>query len=217
MHGHKQRIWSQYFITIISKLRLNESARIPFVTPTQNSPNPQIALWDRYRLENRQHKPPKTRPLWMAADFIAALQSAIGSGECMAQLKRSLSSQSISATNEFPSPRGISNTLSDSVSHFGSMNAPVGFILDFAVASQLDVMAGKHWNFTDQVIPWALERSGFDAESALVWAFNFRTGGVVDLRYSGDLISTDDHLISLNRSILRESAIKIVLLCGLRA
>ncbi|KAG8420044.1 hypothetical protein J3459_011449 [Metarhizium acridum] len=100
----------------------------------------------------------------------------------------------------------------------GLMTAPISFILDFAYAVEDDFHVGLgHDSGCRRQLPWALERTGFDANNAPVWRFDFQRYGMLDSMSLGDPRPTRHTLRDLNHLIIRQSASEIILLCGARA
>ncbi|KAJ4145596.1 hypothetical protein LMH87_004442 [Akanthomyces muscarius] len=140
----------------------DEIMRLPYVTPVRRSADPQIKTTTHIR-----------EPPWAAPQFFTALQQAIGDKNCLSDLE--LSFQHAPATND----RLPAQWFDDRYEHvatngpLGSLTAPISFILDYASAIESDLRESSPMPKTHTGLPWVLERTGFDANSALVWTFDF--------------------------------------------
>lgn len=94
---------------------------------------------------------------------------------------------------------------------FGSTEARIGFVLDFDIPSlQCDTESVLPAHF-----PLALRSIGFDKQNSLTWPFNFQAPFVPrKIKLAGP---EDQHLRDINRQIIDNSNLQVIVLCGINA
>jgi len=212
---------SGFGLNVISPLtqnfHLGERQRLPYVSSTKESADTQIKAWERFRAARRGTSEPRTRPLWTKEDFLQALKSAIGDQDCARDVESLLHMpccENVSAHEISTSPPNSRMACPP----FGSLSAPVAFILDFAIAQGYDLESNsiESSHCATAEMPWSLKRCGFDEKNAIVWTYDFRHFGLLDSSQICDPPNPQE-LEHMNRQLIRQSYAKVVLLCGARA
>lgn len=203
---------------LLQSRSFDNEQRTHAVSSTLTSPDFQIAYWHRFRSALRRQ--PKLSPRWQDPQYIAALTSAVVDETCISCIGLSLTSQVVHGPQLFPMSTEHQDHPLESLPHVGEPTAAVGIILDFAtvVPRDMGVANSTSEGRSAYDIPWPLTRSGFNAENCLIWKFDFQPYGrlrAADLQPQSD---QDLHRLSrLNHTIIRQSSIKILLICGARA
>ncbi|KAB8261064.1 hypothetical protein BDV32DRAFT_137719 [Aspergillus pseudonomiae] len=190
----------QGYVTLSKALRVKANAG-----PSQ-SPDAQIRHWATFNPSKKkvQRKP---RPIFQC-DFDAALEIALRDKELFQYVIKLLRSPRYPAKPE----------ACDSIPFSGSLQAAIGFVLDYAAVSvandsPLESVISK--NSGD--LPWPIQGCGFHEGNVLVWTYNFK-------RFSSltpdDFTATEDSerlWEDSHKTLLEQCAAKIILLCGPRA
>ncbi|KAB8210838.1 hypothetical protein BDV34DRAFT_220017 [Aspergillus parasiticus] len=191
----------QGYVTLSKALRVKANAG-----PSQ-SPDAQIKHWATFNPSKKKKIQRKPRPIFQC-DFGAALEIALGDKELFQDVIELLRSPGYPAQPD----------LCDSIPFAGSLQAAIGFVLDYAAVSVANDSPLESVNSKRSGdLPWPIQGCGFHQNNVLVWTYNFK-------RFSSltpnDFITTEDSEKSweeFHRILLGQCAAKIILLCGPRA
>lgn len=191
----------QGHVTLSKALRIKANAG-----PSQ-SLDSQIRYWATFNPSNKKKIQRKPRPIFQC-DFDAALEMALGDKELFQDVIELLRS-----------PRHPAKpNLCDCIPFAGSLQAAIGFVLDYAAVSVANDSPLESVNSkSSSDLPWPIQGCGFHEKNVLVWTYNFK-------RFSSltpdDFINTKDSENSWkgpHRTLLGQCAARILLLCGPRA
>lgn len=192
---------------------MSECRRLPFIWEKQRSLDPQIRLWATQRATPRQRKKKKQqRPPWTHAQYLNAIQEAVG--EANFRAIESCLRREITAV-----PQVAFGLNRDAVKPYGSLLAPIGFVLDYFVANgYTDADIAESTNSIN-VLPWALSESGFNQNNVLVWSFDFQKhSSLSPADFSQpNLEGADPGLRESHQAVIKSSGVKVLFLCGARA
>ncbi|KAL4788327.1 hypothetical protein BJX76DRAFT_353354 [Aspergillus varians] len=174
------------------------------------SPDCQIRHWSAFRGGQKKSSFVAAESPYFQRDFNAIQRAALGdTSDLLTEIRTSLLEPK-KPKECVPEAAGPPFT--------GSLDAPIGFLLDFAAASPANNASPTTIKGSEKpvvMIPWPLQGCHFNKKNCLVWTHDFRAFTELGLGHlSGS--KPDEKVKDWHRLLLSESQAKVILLCGPR-
>ncbi|KAI4593066.1 hypothetical protein KJ359_010153 [Pestalotiopsis sp. 9143b] len=185
----------------------SQSMTIQCMNGLRKSPDVQIRHWSDFRAATKKEQPLNfsAPPPLFQRDFLRSLEQAlenVGSSAVESYIRRT--ALKVDSSTSIVAPEAC----------YGSLQAQVGFVLDYAAASPADcsspVVPDEKFE-----IPWSLKGCGFTSSNVLVWTHDFQPFST--LQPSDLTIKPNSAPDDRQRHFIDASQLKVVLLCGSRA
>lgn len=221
---HPINLWPTdlgYGLNIMSPL-IQNGPKIPYQNEIsqrgiEKSPDPQIFAWSNFRRKKKDKAGARVqcsseKRLLTRDDFLAQLEEAVGA-ELVRKFEESRSGRKVNRAD-------ITSLNSLHVPFTGSLDAKIGFILDYALESPANdtlIDIEEKDGDSGEEIPWQLKGCLFNKENVLIWTHNMLGFSTLFARSSTITDASTDDLASLYTRIVKASQLQIICVCGPRA